>query len=112
MEKNKVVFNDCYGGFGLSKEAKALYKELSGKEYTEGYDSKATPRHCKYLVKVVETLKEKASDNYAKLKVEETGCFYRIQEYDGTEWVETPDDIKWEKIPSPGCIEEYPEHYL
>lgn len=28
----KVVYNNCYGGFGLSKEACQRYWELQGKE--------------------------------------------------------------------------------
>ena len=26
----RIVINNCYGGFGLSDEAKALYKDMAG----------------------------------------------------------------------------------
>lgn len=35
---NKVVYNSDYGGFGLSKAGKELYKQLSGQEFQD-YDA-------------------------------------------------------------------------
>ena len=55
----KVVYNDCYGGFSLSKEAIDWYKELTGKlGEICAYD---ISRHDPALIKVVETLGIKAN---------------------------------------------------
>lgn len=49
------------------------------------------------LVQVVEELGEKANDWSSNLKIVEVdkGTLYRIEEHDGLEWVETPNDIEW-----------------
>lgn len=118
----KIVFNACYGGFSLSREAVLLARELTGNpkwggatikgdlyengevcEYDFGYiDScgggDAIPRHDPILVQVVELLGyEKASGNCAKLCIEEVpdGTGYRIEEYDGNETVRTNYDTDW-----------------
>lgn len=82
----KVVINKCYGGFGLSEAALALYNKLSGKTLSI-YDE--PPRNDAILVKVVEELKSEAYGNYAKLKVVEIpdDVKFEIEEYDGMEWV-------------------------
>lgn len=48
------------------------------------------------LVAVVEEMEDKANGIYAKLCIEEVDGKYRIANYDGLEWIETPDSIKWE----------------
>lgn len=41
----------------------------------------------------------KASSSISRLAVTEfEGDLYRIREYDGLEWIETPGMIKWEKV--------------
>lgn len=93
----KVVCNECYGGFSLSKEAIDLYKELTGK-LGEICDSDIS-RHDPALVKVVETLGTKANGYVADLRVKEIeGNKYRIEEYDGMESVVEPDDIEWVEV--------------
>jgi len=87
---NKVVYNACFGGFGLSDEAEARYAELSGSD--GGYQS----RHDPILVRVVEELGEAASGNLRIAEIE--GSIYRIDEYDGSESVETPDSYDWVQI--------------
>jgi hypothetical protein len=110
----KVVYNACYGGFGLSNEAMDRMVEL-------GYDLKLNPkynpnskskygdtsqkyecgnyvdcaRHDPILVQVVEELGEKANGKCANLVIAEVSGPYRIDEYDGFEGVETPDDVDW-----------------
>jgi len=71
----KIVINTCYGGFGLSKEALALFNERSGMVNT--YDT-GIPRNNPILVEIVEQLGEAADGGHAELKV-----------------VEIPDDVKW-----------------
>ena len=63
----KIVINTCYGGFGLSKEAILLGKELSNSPQWNGGKS----RTDETLVQVVEQLGEKASDSYASLVIKE-----------------------------------------
>lgn len=97
----KVVYNACYGGFGLSDEACLLIADRKGFQLEEGkyyYDERIynLDRHDKDLVAVVELLGKKAGDRYSKLKVYETDCsFYRIDEYDGYESVVTHDTQTW-----------------
>lgn len=89
---NKIVYNGCYGGFGLSDEAKKLYSKLSGKGFSEW----STPRHCPFLVQVVETLGCDANGFCAHLEIYETEANkYRIDEYDGSESVITEDEQEW-----------------
>ena len=135
----KVVFNDCYGGFGLSKDACRRYWELQGKEvwiedgdfsgsftvwlvppeervkqpknwhsmtmdecreYNEKYSKQTwynrdVDRHDPILVQVVEELGAKANGMCASLAIAEIQNSYRIDEYDGSESVATPDGYDW-----------------
>ena len=134
----KVVYNACYGGFNLSREACKRYWELQGKEvwiengdfmgiftiwlvppeerlekkewssmslterlaYNKKYseqtwDDHKVSRHDPILVQVVEELGEKADGMCAKLSIAEVSGPYRIDEYDGSESVETPGSYDW-----------------
>lgn len=85
----KVVYNACYGGFGLSAEAFDLYKERTG----VGIDySWCIARDDKHLVEVVEELGEKANGPFANLDIKEIpdGAEFEIDEYDGYESVVPP----------------------
>lgn len=111
----KVVYNACFGGFSLSREAVLLGRQLSGDpgwggptiigdcevdgskiiyDYGFLYD---TPRHDPVLVKVVEELGDKANGGCADLKIDELpdGTPYRIDEYEGKERVATIDRYEW-----------------
>lgn len=109
----KVVYNGCYGGFGLSPEAQKMYIELKGKEpkihtgksswdthyyINEPFDlyDREIERHDPVLVKVVEMLGQKANGDCAKLVIEDVDGRYRIDEYDGYETVITEGmDMGW-----------------
>jgi hypothetical protein len=108
----KVVYNTCYGGFGLSDKAVQRYSDLTGlgltfhKIYVTGHwefpngdwwDEKDLSRSDPILIQVVEELGEEANGNYAKLAFREVeaGTKYRIDEYDGMESVMTIDDYEW-----------------
>lgn len=95
----KVAFNQCFGGFSLSTEGKALLKKLDP-SLKEGCDWGYTDhRHNPALIEVIETLGDKAGGPYAKLRIEEiTGDKYYIDEYDGFESVETAESIEWTYI--------------
>jgi hypothetical protein len=116
----KVVYNACYGGFGLSKEACQRYWDIKGQQvWIEdarwGFDVWLVPpeerlekayskqtwyydnvdRHDPVLVQVVEELGDKANGMCAELAIGEVYDSYRIDEYDGYESVETADSYDW-----------------
>lgn len=89
----KVVINESYGGFGLSKKAyEFLGIEWDG--YGYGYNE---DRSNPDLVRCVETLKEDSFGRFARLKVIEIpdDVKWHIEEYDGAEWV-AEDHQTWE----------------
>lgn len=109
----KVVYNACYGGFGLSYKAKERMVELGYKmELNPNYDPTSKhwynrttkyktfdgdiPRHDPILVQVVEELGEGANGECADLQIKEVDGLYRIDEYDGNESVVTPDGYGWQ----------------
>lgn len=104
----KVVYNDCYGGFSISKKCAERMAELGNQEAKERLQKYkedwygglyATPRHDPVLVQVVEEMGEEANDRYSELKIKvlRFGNKYIIEEYDGEETVLEPEDkdIKW-----------------
>jgi hypothetical protein len=57
------------------------------------------PRHHPLLIQVIEELGEEASGDYSNLCIARIESpLYRISEYDGSESVDTPDDIGWINI--------------
>ncbi len=118
----KVVYNACYGGFSLSREACERYWEIKGQQVwiensSWGFNVWLVPpeeriafnkkhseqtwydrdvcRHDPILVQVVEELGDKANGSYAKLAIAEVSGPYRIDEYDGYESVVEPDGYDW-----------------
>lgn len=84
----KIVINDCYGGFGLSGEALASYNRRTGKALS--YDeSRGIGRGDPALVEVVEEMAQKANGEEANLLIVEIpdGVEWQIEDYDGKEWV-------------------------
>ena len=92
MNKVKVVYNCCFGGFGLSDTAIEYLVEHGINED----DIWELPRHHPLLVKCVEELGDKADGSCASLDIKEINGFqYRISEYDGSESVIEPDETDW-----------------
>ena len=110
----KVVYNRCYGGFGLSDEAMLLYCEKKGIKvypcdefghttfYTDENKSdyiydRELERDDPVLIEVVEELGDKANGECAELAIEyiSKGTPYRIREYDGFETFEYANDVDW-----------------
>ncbi len=81
----KIVINTCFGGFSISEEARALYKNITSIEVGRWEIQRNDP----VLVKIVEDLGAEANGDYAKLKVVEIpdDVDWAIDEYDGKEWV-------------------------
>ena len=94
---NKVVYNDCYGGYGLSKAARVYLAGFGISEDVCEYDIK---RHDPRLVQVVENLGIAANGECADLQIMNIGSEdrYNIDEYDGLETVATPDNTAWVEI--------------
>lgn len=99
----KIALNKSYGGFGLSWSAaqwladKGLVEAVRYlKEYTEethyNFDPEI-PRHHPLLIECIETLGEEAGSDLEINTIE--GNRYRIEEYDGLEWVVTPEQQVW-----------------
>ena len=116
MKSVKVVYNSDFGGFSLSLEAVLLARKLSGNPKWGGatikgdiYEDSGKPVDFDYgyidikrtdpiLVAVVEQLgSEKASGDCASLAIAIVSGPYRIDEYDGREAVNTPNDYEWEQ---------------
>lgn len=126
--KYQVVYNDCFGGYGLSIEAVEYMAKLghpvakeAWNEYQREKDSEQVkkspfpyrffeledkiPRHDPILVKTVKKLKSKAGGVFADLKIAKLDTnIYRIDEYDGAEIVQELAKVKdwddWITIPT------------
>lgn len=91
---NKVVYNTCYGGFGLSELA---LRWLMNHGFNG--DAYLIERHNPLLVQCVEELGDEAGNDYSELAIAEiSGNKYIIEDYDGAETVIEPDDITWIEI--------------
>lgn len=95
----KVVINICYGGFGLSPKACDYLNEkynLGIDREFGNIDESVLPRHDKRLVEVVELMGEDANGFCSSLTVKLIHSkLYKVCDYDGREWVETPDSQDW-----------------
>lgn len=78
----KIVINNCYGGFGLSKEARDLLailgfehaikhqKEYRSCEYDYvNFENELEFRTNELVISVIEKLKEEANGNFSKLQI-------------------------------------------
>lgn len=95
----KVLYNNCFGGFGLSKEAVDLYLAKGGDPKASRSYSWDAHRSDPILIEAVEEIGlEKAASIFGSLSIEEipAGVEYRIDEYDGNERVMTIDDYEWQ----------------
>ena len=122
--KHFVVYNGCYGLYGLSQaaiewleanardEIKEKIREIRTKanETPPNFVNIKTairmkvgdeiPRHDPDLVRCVQTIGGRANGASADLCIYELkGNQYRIEEYDGKEWVVEPSDEDYITIP-------------
>ena len=94
----KIVINDDFGGFGLSKMAIESYASRKGLTlgkwnqtygYYDDFIDRDIPRNDKDLVEIVESLGNLANGFCASLRIVEIpdGVEWHISEYDGIEHV-------------------------
>jgi hypothetical protein len=102
METFKIVINTCFGGFGLSDEAIAMFRERKGIADTERTTyADELFRDDADLIAAVEALGvTKASGRNASLKVVEVPMWLQekgwdIEEYDGIEHI-AEDHCTWD----------------
>lgn len=82
----KIVINRCFGGFGLSEEARRWLADNAPELEDEAYWD--IPRDHPALVRCVEELgSERASGMCAKLKVVTFNVCWDIKNFDGKERV-------------------------
>ena len=111
--KIKVIYNICHGGFGFSRKATEMAASRGHKRaaeflkcLNEDYDpaherffswNYCIGRHDPLLVSIVEELGTKeASADLAELAIYEIeGTKYNIDDYDGWENVQTPENMEW-----------------
>lgn len=98
--KNKVVYNNQFGGFRLSNKAKLWLSErgMNVHPFNDDYYflEDVIPRHDPLLIQCVEELGKEAGNEYSDLCIAEIEDYkYIIQEYDGLEKIITPNDIDW-----------------
>lgn len=86
----RIAICKQHGGFGLSEEAQARYKELAGidphaKDWYDRYIDRDDP----YLIQTIRELGERANSRFCTLKIVEVPADveWEIAEYDGLEWV-------------------------
>ena len=94
----EVVISTCYGGFGLSWEAKQMYKRIIGMDEYDELPSATINREDPALVEVVRVLGDQTNDGYSNLQIAEvtTGDGYMIEEYDGFESITLKDTkLEW-----------------
>ena len=93
----EVLINRCYGGFGLSEAAIEMLQSIDPK--TDEYDwSYTVDRSDPALLEVYKKLGRGAFSGYCAdvhLVEIKPGRRYRIDEYDGYEYIEYRDDIEW-----------------
>ena len=96
----KVVYNNCYGGFGLSEVGLLLFNKRTKLNIADNYElEEKVPRHHKILVEVVEELGYAASAEHSQLQIRELASpYYKIVSQDGKETVSEPDLSGYIKI--------------
>jgi hypothetical protein len=103
----EVVYHSTYGGYELTTSIVERYNELAGTKYET--DDMGTfvaadeiNRHDPYLVQAVrEYLDKEDASSVLKIRLEIKklkGNKYIIDEYDGWETVQEPDDIEWIEV--------------
>ena len=96
---SKIVINTCFGGFGLSNQARHMFAVLKGLYGSEmDFDDSDIERNDPDLVDVLESLGTgMASGPNARLDIVELeiGTRYIITNYDGFESIQREENFRW-----------------
>ena len=95
----KVIINECFGGFSLSKFGWDKLMEVKNDNTLKSKNPSAEDfRYDKDLIYLLKTYGSNVIEGpYSRLKIVdiEEGTKFRICEYDGLESIETIDNIDW-----------------
>lgn len=102
----KVVYNQSFGGFSISKKCAEWMASRGNQEAAEMLEYKTFhgyydgPRHDPLLVMAIEELgEEESSGDMSRLAIKRLeGKKYFIREYDGSETVIEPQDVNWIEV--------------
>ena len=85
----RIVINRCFGGFGLSPRAEALFRRTERVKPDDDFSVYDIPRDHPTLIKIVEKLGEAAGGDHSELKIVEVpdDVNWYVEEYDGLEHV-------------------------
>lgn len=89
--QSEIMYNACYGGFSVSKEAWLSYLDLNGYVYCRHYLKRDIDRSDPSMIEIVKQLGPKANGKYADIQIQSVPIKYadyiEIGEYDGYESV-------------------------
>ena len=91
----RIVYNACYGGFGLKHKAEDRYWEIKGQPKPEHWYDYQLNREDPIILQIID---EKGIDFvHPDLAIAELprGTKYFIHEYDGLEEIWTDDNMYW-----------------
>jgi hypothetical protein len=87
-EEIEVLYNKCYGGWGISDKAKELYKLRK----TENFNDCLRRRSDPILIQIYNELGDEFDAEFSKTAIEKIPkkyeIYYYIEQYDGFEMVE------------------------
>lgn len=98
-EEIEVLFNNCYGGWGISGKARELYKLRKTNNSNNNNNNYLSKRSDPVLIQIYNELGDEFDGKYSKTSIakipKKYENYYSISEYDGLETVEI-DYIKYE----------------
>jgi hypothetical protein len=94
-ERMEVLYNACYGGWGISDKAMELYKLRSVNDNSMGLEYECDELLCRtdpILIQIYNELGDEMNTKWCKIKIKKIPKkyenYYFISEYDGKECVE------------------------
>ena len=95
----KILFNNCFGGFGLSEKAIQMYNKRKGTDYKYSYQLNRGFRDDETLIQIVEELGAEANGGeHSELAIAKIP--------DGAHWYDGVETIQYSMTPICICREE------
>jgi hypothetical protein len=95
----EIMYNACYGGFSMSKEAVICYLDSNGYVLCPYYISRGLERTDPSMIEIVKQLGARANGKCADIKIQSVPIKYKdyveVGEYDGYESVYILTNINW-----------------